>query len=479
MSRIEKILQAMIDETSYDKAPQSRIEAILLAIKNNTQYSHLPHSRIEEILLAIKNNTSYDKEPMSRIEEILLAKLNSVEYKKPVQSKIEKLLLKWLYQDLYLTLKGVPPLTFTTNGQPLVDWTIYGNTTNGESVGDRTGNLFDVELVDNYHIGQDGLPSTYSGRCCITTPISINTESLVISYAAIGSVDTRCMYSVFLDGILVRRVTNVPTGQTIDTSGGDELYIGFYLRLGGKLNSNDISNIMLNEGSTALPYEPYGYRVPVTVTNEMDTLTTNIYLLEQIRKVGDEAEYADYQEQKLHRVRKNLLQNTASSQTKNGVTFTVNNDGSVTCNGTASNNTFFKIGDLSLASQSYILTGCPSNGGNNSYVLRCYKNGNIIGADVGNGFNINESIDGYIEIRIASGYTCNNLIFYPMIRKADIEDDTYESYITNTELDVTLPALPTLSGTNILSVGTQVQPSNMEIIYAPKEPELKFMMKKN
>ena len=50
-----------------------------------------------------------------------------------------------------------------------------------------------------------------------------------------------------------------------------------------------------------------------------------------------------------------------------------------------------------------------------------------------------------------------------MIRKADIEDDTYEPYITNTELDVTLPALPVLPGTNTLTVGTAVQPSGVEI----------------
>ena len=52
---------------------------------------------------------------------------------------------------------------------------------------------------------------------------------------------------------------------------------------------------------------------------------------------------------------------------------------------------------------------------------------------------------------------------------ADIEDDTYEPYIENTEVDLTLPALPTLSGTNTLSVGTEVQPLNVEIKGSIKE----------
>ena len=595
MSRIEKILRAMIDGTSYGEEPQSRIEAILLAIKNNTQYSHLPHSRIEEILLAIKNNTSYDKEPMSRIEEILLAKLNLVEYKKPVQSKIEKLLLKWLYQDLYLTLKGVPPLTFTTNGQPLVDWTIYGNTINGESVGDRTANLFNGDLQKGYWINATDLGQT-SSEAFRSFKIFLPAGTYTLSFEINVNI-----VRLIADGTLTQNVGNNLTEYTFTTQTNND--VGFSFRITGTSQVPwDNSDIMLNIGSVAIPYEPYGYRVPVTIDGknllqntvksqtkngvtftvnndgsvtcngtasnntffkigdlsltsqsyiltgcpsnggkfsytlrcykngniigvddgngvninesidgyieiriasgytcdnltfypmvrkadiEDDTyepyyepITTNLYLPEQIKMVGDEAEYADYQEQKLHRVRKNLLQNTVKSQTKNGVTFTVNNDGSVTCNGTASNNTFFKIGDLSLTSQSYILTGCPSNGGKFSYTLRCYKNGNIIGVDDGNGVNINESIDGYIEIRIASGYTCDNLTFYPMVRKADIEDDTYELYIENVDLDVTLPALPTLSGTNTLTVGTEVQPSNMEIIYAPKEPELKLMMKK-
>ena len=39
----------------------------------------------------------------------------------------------------------------------------------------------------------------------------------------------------------------------------------------------------------------------------------------------------------------------------------------------------------------------------------------------------------------------------------------YEPYIENTELDVTLPALPVLPGTNTMSVDTAVQPSRMDI----------------
>lgn len=212
------------------------------------------------------------------------------------------------------------------------------------------------------------------------------------------------------------------------------------------------------------------YKVPVTVSNGTDTLTTPIYLPEQMRKVGDEAEYIDYAEQKQHRVRKNLLQNTATSQEINGVTFTVNSGGSITCNGTAnvSAPSILYI-RFTLPIKLYELSGCPDSGSDNTYRVdirnidySMYKyNGNNV-VDYGTGCLFDGGNNQYC-IRIAPGYTCNNLTFYPMIRKADIEDDTYEPYIENTDLDVTLPALPILTGTNVLSVGTAVQPSEIEV----------------
>lgn len=218
------------------------------------------------------------------------------------------------------------------------------------------------------------------------------------------------------------------------------------------------------------------YKVPVTVSNGADTQTIPIYLPEQIKKVGDETEYIDYGEQKQHRVRKNLLLNTAASQTIDGVTFTVNSDRSVTCNGTANNVVLYEIYSFPRFSGECILSGCPMTGSQNTYRLQYTNLRNLSYKDYGTGVNIYQFDEiqypkSKITIRIEKGYTCNNLTFYPMIRKADIEDDTYEPYITNTELDVTLPALPVLPGTNTLTVGTEVQPSGVEITGRIKKGE--------
>lgn len=238
-----------------------------------------------------------------------------------------------------------------------------------------------------------------------------------------------------------------------------------YIRAAGSINQF-LDTGMINLGSTSLPYEPYIEE------------TTNIYLDNPIRTINDEVEYIDYSEQKQHRVRKNLLQNTATSQTKGrdesdpetypGVTFTVNDDKSVICNGASNQTTYIYLCMDFIPEEgiTYLFSGCPQNGDITSYELDLINPNGIIKKDIGNGITFDStSRDGYLRVRlrIASGYTCNNLTFYPMIRKVDIEDDTYEQYIENTEVDVTLPAIPTLDGTNTLSIDTTVQPSNVYV----------------
>ena len=132
---------------------------------------------------------------------------------------------------------------------------------------------------------------------------------------------------------------------------------------------------------------------------------------------------------------KNLLQNTATSQTISGVTFTVNSDKSVTCNGTATANAIFRIVQAPdfPDNEDMLLTGCPVGGSSSTYQLQYSNNRDKAFQDMGNGIVIqkmdyNIYPNTYVQIRIVKGYTCNNLTFYPMIRLATIEDDTYEPY---------------------------------------------------
>lgn len=129
---------------------------------------------------------------------------------------------------------------------------------------------------------------------------------------------------------------------------------------------------------------------------------------------------------------KNLLENTATTQTINGGTFTINEDKSITVNGTFTATTFLKIGGVSLkGNQSYILSGCPSGGSAYNYLisLRSENTGTVYTDDTGSGakYTPTEDMMVYPLIRIQSGTSMNHT-FYPMIRLASVEDATYEPY---------------------------------------------------
>lgn len=133
---------------------------------------------------------------------------------------------------------------------------------------------------------------------------------------------------------------------------------------------------------------------------------------------------------------KNLLDNTATTKISNGITFTVNSDGTVLVDGTndTSANSSLVINRYDLSPGTYILNGCPSGGASNTYRLVIQETGSysILGSiDIGNGsreFTIDTTTSVQIAIFIQKGLTINNLLFKPMLREATIADDTYEQY---------------------------------------------------
>lgn len=123
-----------------------------------------------------------------------------------------------------------------------------------------------------------------------------------------------------------------------------------------------------------------------------------------------------------------------ASKTENGITFTKNEDGSVTANGTAtadaSINFLNKEGSHSFSFEAgtYKLTGCPKGGSKTTYRLGM----NIANTtfDIGEGATstINADVTGkVIWLAISAGVTVNNLIFYPMLIKGT-ENKPFEQY---------------------------------------------------
>lgn len=179
-------------------------------------------------------------------------------------------------------ITGVPPLSFVSNGQPLADYRIYGNS---GGVGNRTRNLFDKdsESVSGY-IDNSGVlvpsPSNYP----ISTYDYINVlPNTYYSYKAFSAANPsesarktiRVTYYTINKMYQSRyfEIDNGLTKKTIRTLNGC-----FYIRL--SIDDN-LENVMLWEGSSDVSvYEPYGYKIPIVCGGT----TTNIYLDEPLNE---------------------------------------------------------------------------------------------------------------------------------------------------------------------------------------------------
>ena len=158
----------------------------------------------------------------------------------------------------------------------------------------------------------------------------------------------------------------------------------------------------------------------------------------------------------------------------NGVTFTINADGTLTANGTASggNGTFACHNrergareNLILPNGKYILTGCPSSGSSSKYYIAVQRtyNGtiNTMGIDYGNGVEVTLNGDDYttdevtvqIQCYVAQNYTANNLVFKPMFRKVGDVDSTWTPYaMTNKQITDVIGNPPLNAGTYTLQL---------------------------
>ena len=131
---------------------------------------------------------------------------------------------------------------------------------------------------------------------------------------------------------------------------------------------------------------------------------------------------------------KNLLKNTAGTTTQNGITFTYNDDGSVTCNGTATADANYIYTITLPQNASFILSGCPTGGSKSTYSLfaRDTATWSIVYFDTGSSRTVKTGnyTTWQVVIRISNGQTVNDMTFYPMLRNADIyaDDAEYEPY---------------------------------------------------
>ena len=189
--------------------------------------------------------------------------------------------------------------------------------------------------------------------------------------------------------------------------------------------------IQVEEGSAATDYEPY--KAPII---------TNIYLNEPLRKIGDYADYIDFENQKVIR---NIIQQkvTQSSRVNNFYSgFTV--DSIVTAK------------TQEIYSNIAISASSLPSAANRPYKVFLGGSKIYIGFGKTDKFPITGSdnkLPTYEEIQVFNNFVSSNEVYVMYIREVPTEED------------IELPTIPSIKGTTIYSVGTNIQPSNMYIKY--------------
>lgn len=122
------------------------------------------------------------------------------------------------------------------------------------------------------------------------------------------------------------------------------------------------------------------------------------------------------------------------TKTINGITFTVNEDRSITVNGTATATAIFQISEddalSDLIGQTVALSGCPTGGSESTYRMRYQQTG--ISSDVGNGATFTVKKKSYLAIQVFAGTVCDNMVFKPQI-EVGAAATAYEPYTPPTE----------------------------------------------
>lgn len=191
---------------------------------------------------------------------------------------------------------------------------------------------------------------------------------------------------------------------------------------------------------------------PVNLSDTAEAKTVEIAVYGESKQEGIPSFYeplsikstADYKDFKIKTYGKNLVAYPYSdgSKTERGITYTVRSDGTVVVNGenTSTSASFFYFMSKDFADAltledgaEYILSGCPVGGSANiklNLVTNVDGVRNIIASDRGEGVRFTAVNDGHTRydctIHVLGGTVVDNFVFAPMIRRADIEDDTYE-----------------------------------------------------
>lgn len=320
-------------------------------------------------------------------------------------------------KDIYSNeVEGTLPLSFEANGEDLLNYRI--DCASG-GVGEMSENLFninspnvekgcyyDVTGVKQNNIRHDS--SEYIPcRSGVTYTLSFYSKKQNYGvFVNLWDLQKQFVSNLYYSGT-IRTVND--TINCIFTSNQDG-----YIKFNFLYDSGYMDNIMLNEGSTALPYEPYGYKVPVVVSGK------NLF---------DELQVVD---------------TTVSSEMSNYQIF--KNNGKLLINGlTTSSQSDVEIANINSINNQ-VLQFINSNEA--QYIFSAEVPGRIMiryklnGSDVVrytfDEYNSSNRVADRIVFRLQQNYQYNNEQMNIMFKLKQIQSDNYEPYHEPTTTNIYL-----------------------------------------
>ncbi len=153
-----------------------------------------------------------------------------------------------------------------------------------QGTGERTGNLFDKEslnIINNRYLRYNGELDASSNHI-VSDFMLISGTHITISNTSVDNTTSQCFYDDNKNFISSFKLNEIP--KTIEIPNNAK-----FIRC--TVPKTRRGDFMLNSGSTALPYEPYGYKIPISSAGQ----TTPVYLGEvestrRIKKIEVEIE---------------------------------------------------------------------------------------------------------------------------------------------------------------------------------------------
>lgn len=326
--------------------------------------------------------------------------------------------------------------------------------TGGNTISVVGKNLFDITKYDWFNaISKTNMSIDISNN--VMTLEAIGTTGAQASMYTIFGLDSSKNYYFSWKGKKVVKTTDNGSRIRVKTFGSNNNGISW-------TDLGNVGNDTITQGQEYSYYKQLNgyssYRMyfyndtntPVTIGEK-----TQYYDI-QIEEGTSKTNYEEYKGKEYEiNLGKNLFQNVATSTTLNDVTFTINEDKSISLSGTSSGSITFQIGTFKGENgKTYCLSGC-SNGSNSTYYLNLQGVTNQINTPVtfnGDGNTHN------LRIYIASGKDVTGVIIKPQVELGKYAT-SYSPYKTPIELNKINTYQDTIfksSGKNLWNIENQV-----------------------